>query len=126
MTGTGDIAEDESIYERERREREIERERNYVSRADPRDKGRALDYGDDDGPSSRPGSIRKRRDSDVSAGGRRDPKVSLSPSSLLVYVKLTSISDFAALLQMLHLEKNRRLSRVEAKRAKSRRFRSAP
>jgi pre-mRNA-processing factor 40 len=66
---------DESIYERERREREIERERNYVSRADPRDKGRALDYGDDDGPSSRPGSIRKRRDSDISAGGRRDPKV---------------------------------------------------
>ena len=67
---------DESIYERERREREIERERNYVSRADPRDKGRALDYGDDDLPTSRPGSIRKRRDSDVSAGGRRDPKVS--------------------------------------------------
>lgn len=66
---------DESIYERERREREIERERNYVSRADPRDKGRALDYGDDDVPSSRPGSIRKRRDSDISAGGRRDPKV---------------------------------------------------
>ena len=67
---------DESFYERERHEREIERERNYVSRADPRDKGRALDYGDEDVAGSRPGSIRKRRDSDVSAGGKRDPKVS--------------------------------------------------
>ncbi|KAF2722759.1 hypothetical protein K431DRAFT_302309 [Polychaeton citri CBS 116435] len=56
----------ESVYERERREREMERERNYVSRADPRDKGRSLDYGDEDaiGSGSRPGSVRKRRDSD--------------------------------------------------------------
>lgn len=61
----------ESIYDRERREREMERERNYISRADPRDKGRALDYGDEDGGSSRPGSIRKRRESDVST---RDSK----------------------------------------------------
>jgi pre-mRNA-processing factor 40 len=66
---------DDSIYERERREREMERERSYISRADPRDKGRALDYGDEDVAGSRPGSIRKRRDSDVSTGGRRDPKV---------------------------------------------------
>jgi len=63
----------ESIYDRERREREMERERNYISRADPRDKGRALDYGDEDGGSSRPGSIRKRRESDVST---RDSKAS--------------------------------------------------
>lgn len=62
----------ESIYDRERREREMERERSYVSRADPRDKGRTLDYGDEDAVGSRPGSVRKRRDSDISA---RDGKV---------------------------------------------------
>lgn len=64
----------ESIYDRERREREMERERNYVSRADPRDKGRTLDYGDEDAIGSRPGSVRKRRDSEASM---RDIKVSL-------------------------------------------------
>ncbi|KAK5134431.1 hypothetical protein LTR08_006478 [Meristemomyces frigidus] len=55
-----------SIYDRERREREMERERTYVSRADPRDKGRSLDYGDEEAVVSRPGSVRKRRDSDIS------------------------------------------------------------
>ncbi|KAF2765044.1 hypothetical protein EJ03DRAFT_220694 [Teratosphaeria nubilosa] len=63
--------DDRDIYDRERRERELERERNYISRADPRDKGRTLDYGDDDPVSSRPGSVRKRRESDTSA---RDTK----------------------------------------------------
>ncbi|KAF2813277.1 uncharacterized protein BDZ99DRAFT_507304 [Mytilinidion resinicola] len=59
-----------SHYDRERREREAERERDYVSRADPRDRGSELDYGD-----SRPGSMRRRRDSDVgSPGSRRDNK----------------------------------------------------
>lgn len=67
----------ESMYERERREREMERERNYASRADPRDRGKqtALDYGDDDVVGSRPGSVRKRRDSEGSMSSRRDNKV---------------------------------------------------
>ena len=73
-----DRRESMSIYDRERREREMERERSYISRADPRDKGRTLDYGDEDAVGSRPGSIRKRRESDGSTGGRRDIKVSLS------------------------------------------------
>nr|POE47621.1 pre-mrna-processing protein prp40 [Quercus suber] len=66
----------DGVYERERRERELERERNYVSRADPRDKGRTLDYGDDEPVSSRPGSTRKRQDSEGSMGSKRDNKVS--------------------------------------------------
>lgn len=71
-------------YERERRERDIERERQYVSRADPRDKGRTLDYGDDDVEgSSRPGSVRKRRESEdgvgAGASGRRESKVCHGP-----------------------------------------------
>lgn len=68
----------ESMYERERREREMERERNYASRADPRDRGKnaMLDYGDEDAVGSRPGSVRKRRDSDASMSSRRDNKVS--------------------------------------------------
>ena len=64
------------MYERERREREHERERNYLSRADPRDKGRTLDYGDEDQVGSRPPSVRKRRESDGSMSSRRDNKVS--------------------------------------------------
>lgn len=70
----------ESMYERERREREMERERNYASRADPRDRGKnaMLDYGDEDAVGSRPGSVRKRRDSDASMSSRRDNKVSQS------------------------------------------------
>ncbi|KAI7578512.1 hypothetical protein KC346_g19269, partial [Hortaea werneckii] len=64
----------ESIYDRERREREMERERNYVSRADPRDKGRTLDYGDEDAVGSRPGSVRKRRESETSNATARDKK----------------------------------------------------
>ena len=78
-----DRHESMSHYDRERRERETERERSYISRADPRDKGRTLDYGDEDAVGSRPGSIRKRRDSDGSASGRRDSKVNLTPSSTL-------------------------------------------
>jgi pre-mRNA-processing factor 40 len=68
----------ESMYERERREREMERERNYASRADPRDRGKnaMLDYGDEDAVGSRPGSVRKRRESDASMSSRRDNKVS--------------------------------------------------
>jgi pre-mRNA-processing factor 40 len=68
----------ESMYELERRERERERERNYASRADPRDRGKnaMLDYGDEDAVGSRPGSVRKRRESDVSMSSRRDTKVS--------------------------------------------------
>ena len=84
-----------SIYDRERREREMERERNYVSRADPRDKGRTLDYGDEDAVGSRPGSIRKRRDSDGSRGSsRRDNKVCLAACSEIM-MKLTYSSKRA-------------------------------
>ncbi|OQO12135.1 hypothetical protein B0A48_02775 [Cryoendolithus antarcticus] len=66
-------------YDRERRDREVERERSYLSRADPRDRGRVpvLDYGDDEvagSSSSRVGSVRKRRESEGSAGGRRESK----------------------------------------------------
>lgn len=57
-----------SHYDRERREREAERERSYISRADPRDKGSELDYGD-----SRAGSMRRRRDSE-GLSPRRDTK----------------------------------------------------
>ncbi|KAK4902044.1 U1 snRNP protein [Elasticomyces elasticus] len=60
----------ESIYDRERREREMERERNYISRADPRDKGRTLDYGDEDAVGSGSGSVRKRQESNGSANPR--------------------------------------------------------
>jgi pre-mRNA-processing factor 40 len=61
-------------YDRERRERDLERERNYRSRADPRDKNRTLDYGDEDQVGSRPPSTRKRRDSSNTAA--RENKVS--------------------------------------------------
>ncbi|KAF2145527.1 uncharacterized protein K452DRAFT_305530 [Aplosporella prunicola CBS 121167] len=57
-------------YDRERRVREVERERSYISRADPRDKGSELDYGE-----SRAGSMRRRRDSDGgSPESKRDVK----------------------------------------------------
>ncbi|EOA82226.1 U1 snRNP protein [Exserohilum turcicum] len=56
-------------YGRERREREVERERSYVSRADPREVTVSqLDYGDSGGRTS---STRRRRDSDESSS-RRD------------------------------------------------------
>ncbi|PIB01589.1 Pre-mRNA-processing protein prp40 [Cercospora beticola] len=64
----------DDLYESERRAREAERERNYMSRADPRDKGKTLDYGDDDVVGSRPPSVRKRRESDASMASRRDNK----------------------------------------------------
>jgi pre-mRNA-processing factor 40 len=64
-----------SHYDRERRDREVERERSYVSRADPRDQTKALNYGDDDVVGSRPGSVRKRQDSDASFDSKRDSKV---------------------------------------------------
>jgi pre-mRNA-processing factor 40 len=59
-------------YGRERREREAERERSYVSRADPRESSVSLlDYGDIGG---RTASTRRRRESDESAS-KRDSKV---------------------------------------------------
>ncbi|KAI5369924.1 Putative WW domain, FF domain, WW domain superfamily, FF domain superfamily protein [Septoria linicola] len=64
----------DDLYDNERRAREAERERNFMSRADPRDKGRTLDYGDDDVVGSRPPSVRKRRESDASMASRRDTK----------------------------------------------------
>lgn len=61
-------------YGRERREREVERERSYVSRADPREASVSLlDYGDSGGRTS---SARRRRGSDESTSRRdRDTKV---------------------------------------------------
>lgn len=61
-------------YGRERREREVERERSYVSRADPREATVSLlDYGDSGGRTS---STRRRRDSDESSSRRdRETKV---------------------------------------------------
>jgi pre-mRNA-processing factor 40 len=59
-------------YVSERREREAERERSYVSRADPRESSVSLlDYGDGAG---RTASARRRRESDESAS-KRDSKV---------------------------------------------------
>jgi pre-mRNA-processing factor 40 len=75
--GRLDRYETYSHYDRERRDREVERERSYVSRADPRDQTRALNYGDDDVVGSRPGSVRKRQDSDASFDSKRDSKVSV-------------------------------------------------
>lgn len=72
--GSGDY------YGRERREREVERERSFIprgdpaaSRADPRERSVSeLDYGDSTG--ARTTSTRRRRDSDESSA-RRDTKV---------------------------------------------------
>ncbi|KAF2162355.1 hypothetical protein M409DRAFT_69240 [Zasmidium cellare ATCC 36951] len=73
------------FYDWERRERERERERNYIDRADPRDKNtnKTLDYGDDDVVGSRPGSIRKRRDSDGSRTRRDRRTRSPEPEGVL-------------------------------------------
>lgn len=64
-----------SPYERERRVREVERERGYVSRADPRDVAKELDYGE----SGRAGSMAEstgtsRRRRSVDSDSRRDSK----------------------------------------------------
>ena len=60
-----------SHYDHERRERDAERERLYISRADPREKASELDYGD-----GKPTITRRRRDSDgESLEGKRDSKV---------------------------------------------------
>lgn len=87
----------ESVYERERREREAERERSYINRADPRDVGIALHYGDEEDVGSRPGSVRKRQGSEGS-GRNRELKVRLpiiTPSSkpVLTYFSPASPPD---------------------------------
>ena len=67
-----------SRYERERRERDAERERAYITRADPYAKAADLDYGDSsDGPgNSRPGSSHggKRAGSESRRGNERAAK----------------------------------------------------
>ncbi|KAF2637081.1 hypothetical protein P280DRAFT_472597 [Massarina eburnea CBS 473.64] len=69
-------------YVRERREREAERERSYItrgdplSRADPRDSVSELDYGDGAG---RPVSTRRRRESDESSSRRDNKRARYSP-----------------------------------------------
>lgn len=82
-------------YDRERREREMERERTYMSRADPREKGRTLDYGDEDQVGSRPPSARKRRESDGSMSSRRESKVCKQVTSIIEFL-LTPNSVHAA------------------------------
>jgi pre-mRNA-processing factor 40 len=76
-------------YARDRREREAERERSYVSRADPREASVSLlDYGDSGGRTS---STRRRRESDESVSKRdRDTKVrKLMPTNDLQHQMLT-------------------------------------
>ncbi|KAH7414072.1 hypothetical protein DE146DRAFT_683500 [Phaeosphaeria sp. MPI-PUGE-AT-0046c] len=64
-------------YVSERREREVERERSYVSRADPRESSVSLlDYGDGSG---RTASARRRRESDESASKRENKRARYSP-----------------------------------------------
>ncbi|KAI9819914.1 MAG: hypothetical protein M1827_006484 [Pycnora praestabilis] len=61
-----------TIYDRERRDREEERERLYRTRGDPRGSRDELDYGETKG-----GSVRRRRadsDGESIASGRRDSK----------------------------------------------------
>ncbi|PNS19775.1 hypothetical protein CAC42_7742 [Sphaceloma murrayae] len=60
----------EDRYDRERRERDAERERAYVSRADPFSKGGELDYGDEGGDAGR-----KRSGSGDVGGGRKRVKM---------------------------------------------------
>ena len=63
-----------SVYDRERREREAERERSYISRADPRTKASELDYGDSSDAPSRPESVSGKRPSGEQ-DSRRQTKV---------------------------------------------------
>ncbi|KAI9761410.1 MAG: Fe-S cluster-binding ribosome biosynthesis protein [Chaenotheca gracillima] len=72
-------------YDRERRDREEERERLYRTRGDPKSAGDELDYGDS-GRSATGGRRRGRGDSDDegSIGSKRDTKVRISVSSLLL------------------------------------------
>ncbi len=75
-------------YGRERRQREAERERSYVSRADPSESTVSLlDYGDSGGRTS---AGRRRRESDESASRRdRDAKVCLFPLFPSLRISLT-------------------------------------
>lgn len=122
-----DRGESMSMYDRERREREIERERSYISRADPRDKGRSLDYGDED-VGSRPGSVRKRRDSDGSGGGRREVKVSSPRIERRMWTDI-AYSELAADVLALPkrrkqlLKRNHPPCKAVARRARSRKSR---
>ena len=122
-----------SVYDRERREREMERERSYISRADPRDRGKTLDYGDEDAGGSRPDSTRKRRESDDSLSARREAKVNhLFDPALKAPVTNSIHSDLAAVPQspsprcLKNSTMIRQPYRAEAKRVRLRRFRSPP
>lgn len=67
-----------SVYDRERREREAERERSYISRADPRAKASELDYGDSSDAPSRPESVSGKR-AQGEQDSRRQAKVRDDP-----------------------------------------------
>lgn len=114
-----------SSYDRERKERELERQRSYISRADPRDRGKVntLDYGDEDVGVS---SVKKRRESDNSAASKRDPKVCPIATPYFTKVVLTELSDSDAIMMSLlssYQARSRRtlLCRVAAKRVRSKR-----
>lgn len=77
-----------SVYDRERREREAERERSYISRADPRAKASELDYGDSSDAPSRPESVSGKRASGEQ-DSRRQAKVRLL--SLTFYMRATQL-----------------------------------
>lgn len=131
--GSGDY------YGRERREREVERERSYIprgdpaaSRADPRERSVSeLDYGDSTG--ARTTSARRRRESDASSV-KRDTKVCLSllSSWLKAYANLYSalatlhVPIVSPRLPFLNPPSRRKsvLFDLEARRAKLRRTRS--
>ncbi|KAH8629196.1 U1 snRNP-associated protein [Alternaria alternata] len=83
-------------YGLERREREVERERSYVSRADPREATVSLlDYGDSGGRTS---STRRRRESDESSSKRdRETKRARYSPRAADRKSKTPIPDSAAL-----------------------------
>lgn len=63
-----------SPYERERRVREVDRERGYVNRADPRDVAKELDYGESGRAGSMTESTTSRRRRSVDSDAKRDHK----------------------------------------------------
>jgi pre-mRNA-processing factor 40 len=71
-------------YDRDRRDREVERERSYLSRADPKERTTVLEYGDEDeagsgrGPTER---SRRRRDSDAESTRSSKVRSCLHPST---------------------------------------------
>lgn len=122
----------DGFHDNERRAREAERERNFMSRADPREKNKTLDYGDDDVVGSRPPSIRKRRESETSMASRRESKVSSivmhSPlnellADLSISVHAAKEAEHVPLKQIaLCSRKNHQRSKADPKKEKLKRY----